>query len=111
MILIKMMNEEERMVARQSQELGPRIGEMGWSERFGLKLRVLMIFLLRVDSFIGFFSSRVTKALIWISTHEEMSVVLRDAGRIRLSMERSEESLNAQIRVILGTLHLCIEFT
>jgi len=46
MMTIKIMKEEERMAARQSQELGPRIGEMGWSETFGLKCRVLMIFLL-----------------------------------------------------------------
>jgi len=96
MMIIKIMNEEERMVASHSQELGPRIGEMGWSETYGLKLRVLMIFILQVDTF-----SLVTKALIWISTKEEISV---EFAKIRLSIERSEEVLNAHIKVILGIL-------
>lgn len=103
-MIMKIVNEEERMVARHSQELGPRIGEMGWSEMFGLKQRVLMIFLVRADSF-----SRVTKALIWISTREEISLVRPEMGRIRSSIERSEEFLNAQIRVNLGILQVVVE--
>lgn len=99
-MIIKMMNEEERMVARQSQELAPRICAMGWSETDGLKQRGLMMFLLHVGSF-----SRLTKALIWISKNEEISVM----GKIRSSMERSEEFLNAQIRVNLGILQVFVE--
>lgn len=104
MMIIKIMNEEERIVARQSHELGPSIVEMGWSETCGLKLRGLMMFLLRVDSV-----SRVTKALIWISKNEEISVVRPEMGKITSSMERSEEFLNAQISIILGILQVLVE--
>lgn len=103
-MIIKMMNEEERMLARQSQELAPRIGEMGWSETDGLKQRGLMLFLLHVGSF-----SRLTKALIWTSKNEEISVGRPEMGKIRSSMERSEEFLNAQIRVNLGILQVFVE--
>lgn len=101
MMIRKIMNEKERMVASHSQELGPRIGEMGWSDTYGLKFRVLMIFILQFDFF-----SRVTKALIWISTKEGISM---DIGKIRLSIERSEEVLNVHIKVIFGILQVFIE--
>lgn len=102
MITKKIMREDERMAASQSHEFGPRIAEIGWSERLGLNQRVLIFW---VSSFIGSFSL-VMKASIWIFRSDDNS--RPDVGRIRSSIEMSEAFLNAQIRVILGISHVVV---
>lgn len=99
MIIMKISVEDARMAARQSHEFGPRIAEIGWSERFGLNQMVLIFC---VSSFLGSFSL-VMKASIWIL--RSVDNWRPDVGRIRSSMAMSEAFLNAQIRVILGISH------
>lgn len=95
----KMMREDERMAASQSQEFGPRIAEIGWSEGLGLNQSVLIFW---VSSFLGSLSF-VMNASIWIFRSDDSS--RPDVGRIRSSMEMSEAFLNEQIKVILGISH------
>ena len=101
-IIIKMRNDDDRIPPSQSHEFGPRIAEMGWSERLGLNQSVLICSV--VASLLGSFS-RVMKASILMFMSEESSVWRPDNGKTRWSMDISEEFLKAQISVILGILH------
>lgn len=102
MIIMKIRVEDARIAARQSHEFGPRIAEIGWSEGLGLNQMVLI---LCVSSFLGSFSL-VMKASIWMLRSDDNS--RPDVGRIRSSMEMSEEFLNEQIKVILGIPHALV---
>lgn len=88
------------IVASQSQVLGPRTREMGWSEGRGLNHFVLIFSFAALFGVGGAFSL-VTKASIF-RLREERSEMVEDIGRRRSSIERSAEVLKAQTRRMFG---------
>lgn len=85
----------------QSQWFVPKMAEMGASVARGLNHMALRFIELSVFGSV----SLVTYASICIWRLDMSYGVVLDNGRIRSSIVRSEEFLNAQIKVTFGSLH------
>lgn len=94
-----MTNEDEMIAPSHSQPFGPKTGEMGASEVWGLNQMVWISLwgsLVEGGSF-----SRVTKASSW-SWRLEMGELVAEIGRRRSSIVRSAEVLKALMRTMRG---------
>jgi hypothetical protein len=94
-----MTNEDEIIAPSQSQLFGPRVGEMGESDGFGLNHMVWMSFW---ASATGCSFSLVTYASICNCTLVEICVGVPEIGSNRSSVVRSIEFLKAQMRRTRG---------
>lgn len=97
-----MTKEDAIIVPSQSQLLGPKMAEKGASVAWGLNHIALRP---GVELSVLGSSSLVMKASI-CSCSLEMSQGVAEIGRMRSSMLRSSEFLNAEISITLGVLQL-----
>lgn len=99
----KMTKEDAIIMPSQSQLLGPKMADKGASVAWGLNHTTLRP---GIELSVLGSSSLVMKASICSCSLEIMSELagVAEIGRMRSSMVRSEEFLNAEIRITFGIL-------